>query len=408
MPDDRDVHERTLTDAAGAALERDDGGNRGTSPRSSASTSSTATSCSASCAGGSGGQAAEDAFQETFLRALRAYDRLEHGEHLRAWVLTIAARLVIDTGTARAAAHELPELPVEDGRPAYAQIEHLADGLPPTERAAVVLRYAYDLPYDDIALALGSTPEAARQAASSGSPPPHELGGSMTVSPDLDRRFRDAAAAEGLLDVGFDVVDSPIGPLLVAATDRGLARIFFDAEPEQHLERLAQAFGPRVLRSASSVDAAHRQLDEYFDGDRELVRARRRPARRRAVRPAGAGRARPRPLRPDDDLRHARREGRRAPRRARGRDGDEPQPDPDRASVPSRHRLERQPDRLRRRPRREGAAAAARGRSPLVRLESCGGGALKYDPPLDEYPADESRRFPLRWGRGRVQHSFEW
>ena len=61
-----------------------------------------------------------------------------------------------------------PELPVEDGRPAYAQIEHLAGGLPPTERAAVVLRYAYDLAYDDIALALGSTPEAARQAASSG------------------------------------------------------------------------------------------------------------------------------------------------------------------------------------------------------------------------------------------------
>ncbi len=116
-----------------------------------------------------GGQAAEDAFQETFLRALRAYDRLEHGEHLRAWVLTIAARLATDTGRrARPMSHELPDLPIEDGRPAYAQIEHLADSLPPTERAAVVLRYAYDLAYDDIAVALDSTPEAARQAASSG------------------------------------------------------------------------------------------------------------------------------------------------------------------------------------------------------------------------------------------------
>ena len=116
-----------------------------------------------------GAQAAEDAFQETFLRALRAYDRLEHGDHLRAWVITIAARLVIDTARrTKLLADGLPELPVEDGRPAYAQIEHLADGLPPTERAAVVLRYAYDLPYDDIAAALGSTPEAARQAASSG------------------------------------------------------------------------------------------------------------------------------------------------------------------------------------------------------------------------------------------------
>jgi methylated-DNA-[protein]-cysteine S-methyltransferase len=89
-----------------------------------------------------------------------------------------------------------------------------------------------------------------------------------TVSPELDRRFRDAAAEARLLDVGFDVVDSPIGPLLVAATDRGLARIFFDAEPEHHLERLAKVFGPRVLRSAQTVDAAHRQLDEYFEGNR--------------------------------------------------------------------------------------------------------------------------------------------
>jgi len=116
-----------------------------------------------------GRERADDAFQETFLRALRAYDRLEHGDHLRAWVLTIAARLVIDSGRrAKPVVHELPELPVEDGRPAYAEIEHLADTLPPTERAAVVLRYAYDLAYDDIALALDSTPEAARQAASSG------------------------------------------------------------------------------------------------------------------------------------------------------------------------------------------------------------------------------------------------
>ena len=91
----------------------------------------------------------------------------------------------------------------------------------------------------------------------------------MTVSPDLDRRFREAAAAEGLLDVGFDVVDSPLGPLLVAASPRGLARIFFDTEPELHLERLAKTFGPRVLRSAATVDAAHRELDEYFEGRRD-------------------------------------------------------------------------------------------------------------------------------------------
>ena len=55
-----------------------------------------------------------------------------------------------------------------DGRPAFAQLEHLADELPPTERAAVVLRYGYDLDYADIGAALGSNATAARQAASAG------------------------------------------------------------------------------------------------------------------------------------------------------------------------------------------------------------------------------------------------
>jgi methylated-DNA-[protein]-cysteine S-methyltransferase len=90
----------------------------------------------------------------------------------------------------------------------------------------------------------------------------------MTVSPDLDRRFRDAAADLGLIDVGFDVVDSPIGDLLVAASDRGLAAISFDSEPQDSLERLARIAGPRVLRSSRSVDGARRELDQYFAGRR--------------------------------------------------------------------------------------------------------------------------------------------
>ena len=115
-----------------------------------------------------GGQAAEDAFQETFLRALRAYDRLEHGRELRAWAYTIAARVVVDVHRRRRPTGEPVEGAAVDSRPAYAEIEHLANGLPPTERAAVVLRYGYDLSYDDIGAALGSNADAARQAASSG------------------------------------------------------------------------------------------------------------------------------------------------------------------------------------------------------------------------------------------------
>jgi RNA polymerase sigma factor (sigma-70 family) len=112
---------------------------------------------------------AEDAFQETFLRALRAYPRLRHGRHLRAWVFTIAGRVAIDTVRAtKTVPSPQPEPWATDSRPAYAELEHLAERLPPKERAAVVLRYGYDLDYADIATALGSSEDAARQAASSG------------------------------------------------------------------------------------------------------------------------------------------------------------------------------------------------------------------------------------------------
>jgi methylated-DNA-[protein]-cysteine S-methyltransferase len=89
------------------------------------------------------------------------------------------------------------------------------------------------------------------------------------VSLELDRRFRDSAAGEHLLDVAYDVVDTPVGSLLVATTERGLCRIAYDAEPERELDRLARTFGVRVLRSPRPIDPARRQLDEYFAGSRQ-------------------------------------------------------------------------------------------------------------------------------------------
>jgi RNA polymerase sigma factor (sigma-70 family) len=115
-----------------------------------------------------GRERAEDAFQETFLRALRAYHRLDHGEHLRAWALTIASRIVLDDFRRRRPQGEMPELASSDARPAYEELAPLTDGLPQKERAAVVLRYGYGLSYDEIGAALGSTGSAARQAASAG------------------------------------------------------------------------------------------------------------------------------------------------------------------------------------------------------------------------------------------------
>ena len=116
-----------------------------------------------------GRQRAEDAFQETFLRALRAYDRLQYPDHLRAWVLTIASRIAIDDVRRRKPTEELPDdIWHEDARPAFEELAPLTDGLPPKERAAVVLRYGYDLGYDEIGEALGTSDAAARQAASAG------------------------------------------------------------------------------------------------------------------------------------------------------------------------------------------------------------------------------------------------
>jgi RNA polymerase sigma factor (sigma-70 family) len=115
-----------------------------------------------------GADRAEDAFQETFLRALRAYGRLDRTEHLRAWVLTIAQNVAIDTLRRTRPTGELVETGTNDEAPAYAQLADLTDDLGPKERAAVVLRYGYDLSYDQIASALDSTTDAARQATSTG------------------------------------------------------------------------------------------------------------------------------------------------------------------------------------------------------------------------------------------------
>jgi RNA polymerase sigma factor (sigma-70 family) len=119
-----------------------------------------------------GRTAAEDAFQDTFLRALRAYPNLRHGEHLRAWIFTIATRVAYDQrardGRVTSNKVLLEDESAPDSLPAYEELEDLTADLPPKERAAVVLRYGYDLDYDSIGAALGSSEEAARQAASSG------------------------------------------------------------------------------------------------------------------------------------------------------------------------------------------------------------------------------------------------
>ena len=86
----------------------------------------------------------------------------------------------------------------------------------------------------------------------------------MSITPELDARFRAAALAEGLVDVRYDVTDSPVGDLFIASTDRGLCRISY--RPEGQEEELARIFGVRVLRMP--LDQVRRELDEYFEGRR--------------------------------------------------------------------------------------------------------------------------------------------
>jgi methylated-DNA-[protein]-cysteine S-methyltransferase len=82
---------------------------------------------------------------------------------------------------------------------------------------------------------------------------------------ELGRRALDA----GLADVAYGSMDSPVGELLVAVTDRGLVRVAFADEPgDEVLAELAARVSPRVLRLPARTDAARRELDEYFAGER--------------------------------------------------------------------------------------------------------------------------------------------
>lgn len=118
-----------------------------------------------------GPQDAEDALQETFIAALRAYPRFD-GANPRAWLLTIARRKAIDEG--RAAARRPEALSEPDRLPAGAEAA-AEDGagsalwaavgkLPPKQRAAVVLRFAVDLRYREIGEAMDCSEAAARRS----------------------------------------------------------------------------------------------------------------------------------------------------------------------------------------------------------------------------------------------------
>jgi methylated-DNA-[protein]-cysteine S-methyltransferase len=86
---------------------------------------------------------------------------------------------------------------------------------------------------------------------------------------ELHTRLATAAQRDGILDIAYRIIDSPVGPLLIAATEPGLVRIAYAGEGHDTvLQMLADKVSPRILRAPARLDTTARQLDEYFAGER--------------------------------------------------------------------------------------------------------------------------------------------
>jgi methylated-DNA-[protein]-cysteine S-methyltransferase len=85
----------------------------------------------------------------------------------------------------------------------------------------------------------------------------------------LHARLAATADSDDVLDVAYRTVDSPVGPLLIAATPVGLVRLAFGSEGQDAvLQNLSDRISPRVLHAGARLDPVARQLDEYFSGRR--------------------------------------------------------------------------------------------------------------------------------------------
>lgn len=87
----------------------------------------------------------------------------------------------------------------------------------------------------------------------------------------LHDRLVTAADEDGILDIGYTTIDSPVGPLLLAATSKGLVRVAYQSEDHDRvLSTLASRISPRILRDPKRLDAAAREIGEYFAGRRTV------------------------------------------------------------------------------------------------------------------------------------------
>ena len=103
------------------------------------------------------------------------------------------------------------------------------------------------------------------QALRSASLPPGDAGAAAAAGKLVAR-----AEDEGLLEVAYGAVESPFGELLAAVTPRGLLRLSYDpSRNDAVLEQIAAKVSPRILEAPERLDPVRRQLDEYFEGQRQ-------------------------------------------------------------------------------------------------------------------------------------------
>jgi methylated-DNA-[protein]-cysteine S-methyltransferase len=86
---------------------------------------------------------------------------------------------------------------------------------------------------------------------------------------ELRHRLVAAAQADGVLDIAYRTIDTPVGRLLLAATDLGLVRVAYASEDhDQVLQSLSDRVSPRILSSPARLETTARQFGEYFEGHR--------------------------------------------------------------------------------------------------------------------------------------------
>ena len=159
----------------------------------------------------------------------------------------------------------------------HSEIWAAVAALPPSQRAAVVLRFAVDLRYREVGEALGTSEEAARQSVHEGlkklRATRRRPEGDGEMSEFVDRLMA-RADEDGLLDVAYATLDTPLGTAMVAATPRGLVRLALPTRTSTRCSTgLAADVSPRLLEYPARLDQARRELDEYFERPARPLRA---------------------------------------------------------------------------------------------------------------------------------------